>query len=138
MTFALRTSILERMCGELCDAMLGTMNDERGTMKGLAHAAPDPSFIIHRSSLILDELERANLFLVPLDDERHWWRYHHLFASLLRARLANEQPGRVPGLHRAAAAWHQEHGSADEAVGHALAAGDADWAARLVERHVDG
>jgi LuxR family maltose regulon positive regulatory protein len=76
--------------------------------------------------------------MVPLDDERRWWRYHHLFAGLLRARLANEQPGRVPELHRRAAAWHEEHGSADEAVRHALAAGEADWAARLVERYVEG
>jgi len=68
---------------------------------------------------------------------RGWWRYHHLFADLLRARLQAEQPGRVPGLHRAAAAWCEEHDLADDAVRHALAAGDPEWAARLVERHVE-
>jgi LuxR family transcriptional regulator, maltose regulon positive regulatory protein len=74
---------------------------------------------------------------VPLDEVRGWWRYHHLFADLLRARLQAEQPGRLPELHRAAAAWYDEHDLADDAVRHALAAGDADWAARLVERHAE-
>src|SRR5262249_48823868 len=72
-----------------------------------------------------------------LDEERGWWRYHHLFAGLLRARLAHERPGRVPGLHRAAAAWHEDHGLADGAIRHALAAGEARWAARLIERHAE-
>jgi rhodanese-related sulfurtransferase len=66
---------------------------------------------------------------------RGWWRYHHLFADLLRARLQAEQPGRVQALHRAAAGWCDEHDLPDDAVRHALAAGDASWAARLVERH---
>jgi LuxR family maltose regulon positive regulatory protein len=114
--FLMETSILDRLCGPLCDAATGRTG----------------------SQALLEALERANLFIVPLDDERRWWRYHHLFASLLRARLAYEQPERVPGLHRRAAAWHEEHGFADEAVQHALAAGEADWAARLVERHVEG
>ena len=73
----------------------------------------------------------------PLDEVRGWWRYHHLFADLLRARLQAEQPGRVQALHRAAAAWCEEHDLADDAVRHALAAGEAAWAARLVERHVE-
>ena len=74
---------------------------------------------------------------MPLDEVRGWWRYHHLFADLLRARLQAEQPGRVQELHRAAAAWSDEHDLGDDAVRHALAAGDAAWAARLVERHVE-
>src|SRR5499427_8461815 len=114
--FLLETSVLDRLCGPLCDAVTGRTGGQA----------------------MLEALERANLFLVPLDDERRWWRYHHLFASLLRTRLANEQPERVPELHRRAAAWHEEHGSADEAVQHALAAGEPNWAARLVERHVEG
>jgi LuxR family maltose regulon positive regulatory protein len=114
--FLMETSVLDRLCGPLCDAVTGRTG----------------------SQARLEALERANLFLVPLDDERRWWRYHHLFASLLRTRLASEQPGRVPELHRRAAAWHEQHGSADEAVQQALAAGEADWAARLVERHVEG
>src|SRR5215472_10620690 len=114
--FLLETSVLERLSGPLCDAVTGRSG----------------------SQAQLEALERANLFMVPLDDERRWWRYHHLFADLLRTRLTHEQPRQVPELHRRAAAWHEEHGSADEAVRHALAAGEPDWAARLVERHVEG
>jgi LuxR family transcriptional regulator, maltose regulon positive regulatory protein len=113
--FLLETSVLERLSGELCDAVTGRS---------------DSQAMLHR-------IERAGLFLVPLDEVRGWWRYHHLFADLLRARLEQEQPGRVRELHRAAAAWSDEHDLADDAVRHALAAGDAAWAARLVERHVE-
>jgi LuxR family maltose regulon positive regulatory protein len=113
--FLLETSVLERLCGPLCDAVTGRTD----------------------SQALLETIERASLFLVPLDEVRGWWRYHHLFADLLRARLAHERPQRVAELHRAAAAWHQAHGFADEAVRHALAAGEVAWAARLVERHVE-
>ena len=82
-------------------------------------------------------LERAGLFLVPLDEVRGWWRYHQLFADLLRARLLEQQPGQAAQLHRNAAAWCEEHGLADDAVRHALAAGELTWAARLIEQHVD-
>jgi LuxR family transcriptional regulator, maltose regulon positive regulatory protein len=114
--FLLATSVLERLCGPLCDAVTG--RDDGQAM--------------------LEQVERANLFLVPLDEVRGWWRYHQLFADLLRARLGQEQHDRVPQLHRNAAAWHEDHGLADEAVQHALAAEDAQWAAQLVERHVEG
>src|SRR5215216_1355561 len=114
--FLLETSILERLCGPLCDAVTGRAD----------------------SQALLEQVERANLFLVPLDEVRGWWRYHHLFAELLRARLEREQPERVPGLHRAAAGWCERHGLAEDAVRHALAAGDVGWAARLVERYADG
>ena len=113
--FLLETSVLERLTGELCDAVTGRAG----------------------SQAMLVGIERAGLLVVPLDEVRGWWRYHHLFADLLRARLQAEQPGRGPVLHRAAAAWCEEHGLADDAVRHALAAGDAAWAARLVERHVE-
>src|SRR5580704_12622867 len=113
--FLLETSVLERLSGELCDAVTGRAG----------------------SQAMLTGIERAGLFLVPLDEVRGWWRYHHLFADLLRARLRAEQPGRVQALHRAAAAWCDEHDLADDAVRHALAAGDAARAARLVERHVE-
>ena len=113
--FLLETSVLERLSAKLCDAVTGRAG----------------------SQSMLEDIERAGLFLVPLDEVRGWWRYHHLFADLLRARLQAEQPERVQGLHRAAAAWSDEHDLADDAVRHALAAGDADWAARLVERHVE-
>ncbi len=113
--FLLETSVLERLSGELCDAVTGRSG----------------------SQAMLQHIERAGLFLVPLDEVRGWWRYHHLFAGLLRARLEQEQPGRVQELHRAAAAWSDEHDLGDDAVRHALAAGDAAWAAQLVERYVD-
>ena len=113
--FLLETSVLERLSGELCDAVTGRAG----------------------SQAMLADIERAGLFLVPLDEVRGWWRYHHLFADLLRARLQAEQPGRMPALHRAAAAWCDKHDLADDAVRHALAAGDAAWAARLVERNVE-
>ncbi len=114
-TFLLETSVLERLSGELCDAVTGRSG----------------------SQAMLHHIERAGLFLVPLDEVRGWWRYHHLFADLLRARLEQEQPSRVQELHRAAAAWSDEHDLGDDAVRHALAAGDAAWAAQLVERYVD-
>jgi LuxR family maltose regulon positive regulatory protein len=113
--FLLETSVLERLSGPLCDAVTGRTDSQQ----------------------LLEQAERANLFLVPLDEERGWWRYHHLFADLLRVRLQQEQPDRVEKLHRAAAAWYGTHALADEAIGHALAAGDADWAAQLIERQAD-
>ena len=114
-TFLLETSVLERLSGELCDAVTGRSG----------------------SQAMLHHIEQAGLFLVPLDEVRGWWRYHHLFADLLRARLAQELPGRVQELHRAAAAWSDEHDLSDDAVRHALAAGDAAWAAQLIEQHFD-
>ena len=114
-SFLLETSILERLSGGLCDAVTGRPGGQA----------------------MLERLERANLFLVPLDEVRGWWRYHQLFADLLRARLQRERPRRVPALHHNAAAWQAEHGLAGDAVGHALAAGDAAWAARLVEQQAD-
>ena len=113
--FLLETSILERLSGPLCDAVTGRSD----------------------SQALLEQIERANLFLVPLDEVRGWWRYHHLFADLLRVRLRQQQPERVAELHRAAAGWCDRHGLADEAIGHALAAGDTTWAARLIERQLD-
>ena len=82
-------------------------------------------------------MERAGLFLVPLDEVRGWWRYHHLFADLLRARLQQEQPGQVVQLHRNAAAWYEGHGLPDDAVRHAVSAGEMVWAARLIEQHFE-
>ncbi len=114
-TFLLETSVLARLSGPLCDAVTGREG----------------------SQALLEQAERAGLFLVPLDEVRGWWRYHHLFADLLHARLEAEQPGRVPMLHRNAAAWCEEHAMADEAIGHAAAAGEMLWAARIIEQHFD-
>ncbi len=89
------------------------------------------------SQALLEQAERAGLFLIPLDEVRGWWRYHHLFADLLQARLQEEQPGRVATLHRRAAAWYAGCGLADDAIGHAVAAGEMLWAARIIEQHFD-
>jgi LuxR family transcriptional regulator, maltose regulon positive regulatory protein len=113
--FLVETSVLERLSGELCDAVTGRPG----------------------SQALLEQVERAGLFVIPLDEVRGWWRYHHLFADLLRVRLQQEYPGRVPELHRNAAAWYAERGLADDAIRHAVAAGELTWAARLIERHFD-
>src|SRR5580692_2552688 len=109
--FLLRTSILDRLSGSLCDAVTG---QDGGKAK-------------------LTALERGNLFLVPLDDRRQWYRYHQLFADVLHARLLDEQPDDVPDLHRRASAWHEQNDEPSEAIRHALAAQDFERAADLVE-----
>ena len=113
--FLLETSVLERLSGQLCDAVTGRAG----------------------SQAVLEQLERAGLFLVPLDEVRRWWRYHHLFADLLRARMLEQQPAQAARLHHNAASWYQEHGLADDAIRHAAAAGELAWAARLIEQHFD-
>lgn len=112
--FLLYTSILDRLNGQLCDAVTGQ----------------------HEGSARLMALERGNFFVVPLDDTRHWYRYHHLFAEVLYARLISEQPDIVSALHQHASKWYEHHGSAADAIRHALAAGDFERAADLVERAV--
>jgi LuxR family maltose regulon positive regulatory protein len=112
-TFLLRTSMLERLSGPLCDAVLETEG----------------------SSELLGELERSNLFLMPVDDHREWYRYHHLFAQLLRVELAHREPELLPVLHRRAAAWHRQAGNVEEAIHHATAAGEFSEAATLIARH---
>jgi LuxR family transcriptional regulator, maltose regulon positive regulatory protein len=108
--FLLDTSVLHRLSGELCDALTGRTNGRQ----------------------LLEELERENVFVVPLDEQRRWYRYHHLFADALRARLLYEQPERVRALHQAASAWFAGNGDLDDAITHALVA-DADAAADLIE-----
>ena len=99
-TLMLRSSILGRMCGPLCDAVLQKED----------------------SAERLRELVRTNLFLVPLDDRGEWYRFHQLFAQLLRVELEHREPGLAPTLHRRALAWHREHGTIEEALGHAFGA----------------
>ncbi|HEX9373595.1 MAG TPA: LuxR C-terminal-related transcriptional regulator [Roseiflexaceae bacterium] len=139
--FLLASSVLNRLCAPLCDALLlETMNDERGMMNSTTPHS-DSSFIVHRSSFgngesqgILEELERANLFLVPLDDERRWYRYHQLFADALRARLAREAGAAgTAALHRRASAWFGREGLLPEAIEHALAGGAVEDAAAWIE-----
>ncbi len=109
--FLLETSILVRLTGPLCDAVTG---QDGGRW-------------------MLEALDRGNLFLVPLDDRRRWYRYHHLFADVLRARLLDEQPGTVPELHGRASAWCEDNGERVEAIHHALAADDVERSADLIE-----
>ena len=109
--FLLQTAILDRLHGSLCDAVTG---QERGQAQ-------------------LEALERGNFFVVPLDDNRHWFRYHHLFADVLAAHLRAEQPEQVSTLHRRASEWYEHNGSATDAIRHALAAEDFERAADLVE-----
>ena len=110
-TFLLRTCLLDRLSGPLCDAVTG-----------------EPG-----GKATLEALDRANLFLVPLDDSRHWYRYHHLFADMLQAHLLDERPDEVTDLHRRASQWYDQNGQPSPAVRHALAAGDVERAADLVE-----
>lgn len=109
--FLLDTCVLERLTGPLCDAVTG------GSGGGA----------------VLEALERQNLFLVPLDDQRRWYRYHHLFGDVLQSRLLDERPADVPLLHRRASDWSQQAGDVESAVRHALAATDVDRAADLIE-----
>ena len=111
-SFLLQTSILERLSGSLCDAVTG-QKDGRG---------------------ILETLERDNLFIVPLDDQRQWYRYHHLFAEVLHAHVLEEQPGQIPHLHKRASAWYEQNNLPAEAMRHALAARDFERAAGLIEK----
>jgi len=84
---------------------------------------------------MLERLAKSNLFIVPLDDERRWYRYHHLFADLLRYRLQRERAGAIPGLYRRSSEWHEQNGFITRAIDHAVAGGDMEQAARLVEEH---
>ena len=118
--FLVQTAILERLCGPLCDALL----------KAEGETAPEA---LPPSTAILETLERANLFLIPLDDRRQWYRYHHLFADSLRATLDPEQQA---ALHRRAAEWFAAHGLPVEAVQHARATGDLAFMAAMIERAV--
>lgn len=113
--FLLQTSILERMSGSLCDTVTGGGD----------------------SQAMLEELERANLFTVSLDEGRRWWRFHHLFRDLLQARLQQSHPELVSELHRRAADWYEQHGIIHDAIRHRLGSGNAPGAARLVEQHLD-
>ncbi len=131
--FLLQTAILERLCGPLCDAVVGAPDASRPTPEdGTAAAAHDK----RAAQSLLEELERSNLFLVPLDEERRWYRYHHLFAQVLRQRLASGvRPDAVALLHGRASAWFEAQGLVVEAVQHALAAADWERGACLLEAH---
>jgi LuxR family maltose regulon positive regulatory protein len=109
--FLVETSVLDRLQGSLCDAVTGTTGGKAA----------------------LEALDRENLFVIPLDDRREWYRYHHLFADVLRARLLDADPELPRELHRRASAWYADHGAPSDAVRHALAARDFASAAALAE-----
>jgi LuxR family transcriptional regulator, maltose regulon positive regulatory protein len=111
LNFLLQTSVLDRFCGPLCDAVTGGNN----------------------SQVVLQRLEQANSFLVPLDDRGIWFRYHHLFGEVLCVRLARSQSSLIPELHRRASVWLEQNGLLTEAVSHALVSQDFEQAARLIE-----
>jgi LuxR family maltose regulon positive regulatory protein len=110
-SFLLQTSILDQLCGSLCDAITGQMDGKE----------------------MLKALEQGNLFVIPLDDQRQWYRYHHLFADVLQENLKGTQPERAPILHRRASVWYEKNGLPHDAIRHALAAKDFERAATLVE-----
>jgi LuxR family transcriptional regulator, maltose regulon positive regulatory protein len=145
-TFLLQTAILDRMCGPLCDAVLGIENAELKIEKSVAQTSHSQFSILNSqlthgqaySQVLLDELERANLFIVPLDETRQWYRYHHLFVDVLRSRLSKGAAAEnVATLHRRASAWFEDHGFVIEAIHHALAGDDGEQAARLVALNSD-
>jgi LuxR family maltose regulon positive regulatory protein len=108
----LQTAILERLSGSLCDAVTGQKDGRE----------------------ILETLERGNLFIVPLDDQRQWYRYHHLFTEVLLAHALEEQPGQILLLHKRASVWYEQNNLPAEAIRHALAARDFECAAGLIEK----
>jgi len=114
-TFLLQTAVLNRLTGSLCDALTGQDNGQA----------------------TLEMLERANLFIVSLDEERRWYRYHYLFADLLLQRLRQSQLKQESKLHYLASEWYEQNGFIDEAIEHALRADDFDHAADMIEKHVD-
>jgi LuxR family transcriptional regulator, maltose regulon positive regulatory protein len=122
LNFLLRTSILDRLCGPLCDAVLGIETPHQSSIS------------MAQSQAVLERLEQANMFILPLDNEQKWYRYHHLFADVLRVRLQESSPELIPELHQRAAAWYESNGFLVEALDHSLAAGDWDQAARLIEK----
>lgn len=114
MDFLLKTSILDRLTAPLCDAVMNGQDSQE----------------------LLTYLEQSNLFVIPLDDERNWYRYHHLFADLLFIRLKNTQPDQVTHLHRRACRWYEARGMLPEALDHALSSGDRQLVAQIVSANV--
>ncbi|MCU0521823.1 MAG: LuxR C-terminal-related transcriptional regulator [Anaerolineae bacterium] len=133
-TFLVRTSILERLTASLCDALAGEVQDLQAELPGTFQVA-SPTLVGSQS--ILAYLESANLFTVPLDDQRQWYRYHRLFSDLLRKRLEQELPDLVPVLHRRASRWYEDQGQPKSAVDHALAARDYERAVALIGSSVE-
>ncbi len=127
--FLLKTSILERMCGPLCDTLLGGGQplSVDGDVQGW-----------HTSSQrILEHLETSNLFVMPLDDRREWYRYHRLFADILQKQLVDRHSDSIPGLHSRASEWYRQNGEQAAAIEHALQAGEMSKSVGMIERHAE-
>jgi LuxR family maltose regulon positive regulatory protein len=156
--FLLQTAILDRLSGPLCDAVLGISESASQRISKSANGQISKVMVDQRSGDLqvcrfadlqtcrfadsssretLEYLERANLFVVPLDNERKWYRYHRLFADLLRQRLHQTQADLVPTLHGRAGAWYEQNGPMTAAIDHALSAGDLEWAADLIEQEAE-
>jgi LuxR family maltose regulon positive regulatory protein len=133
-TFLLRTSILDRLCAPLCAAVVGAEEEQEGS-DAVCPDSPDMANrrMIMAAQRVLEGLERGNVFVVGLDEERQRYRYHHLFAEVLRSRVQQVQPRLVPELHRRASAWFERQGLTRDAIAHALAAGSHERAAVLLE-----
>jgi LuxR family maltose regulon positive regulatory protein len=138
--FLLQTAVFDRFCAPLCErllsdtepnANLAAMGPQGETARTAGHARTSSRHTTAQA--LLEQVERANLFLIPLDDERVWYRYHHLFADVLRARLLRVDPSLYAELHRRASAWFEEQGLIEEAVEYALNASNFDHAATLLE-----
>jgi len=112
--FLLKTSVLDRLTGPLCDDVAGVLN----------------------SAGMLDDLDHANMFLIPLDSQRRWYRYHHLFGYWLRYELEKTDPEALPQLHTRAGRWYEENGSLESAIDHTIASGESDRAASLIDRYL--
>jgi LuxR family maltose regulon positive regulatory protein len=132
-TFMLQTAILDRLNGSLCDAVRFGYTETPNRSDGAASSKGTAD----NGQATLEMLERANLFVVPLDDERRWYRYHHLFSDLLRQRLRQTQPEQVSTLHTRASEWYEQNGFIDEAIEHALRAEHYERAAHLIEEYAD-
>ncbi len=130
-TFLLQTAILNRLTGSLCDAVRFGTAETPSRSFGTAISQQN------NSQAILEMLERANLFIIPLDDERRWYRYHHLFADLLQQQLRQKHPDWIPRLHRRASEWYEQNSFTDETIEHALRAEDYERVTHLIEVYAD-
>ncbi len=142
-SFLLTTSVLERICAPLCEQLVGDRGRQSGALHGIRDStAPAPLsrakpgiVIPFDSQAVLEYLEKSDLFLVPLDDQGYWYRYHHLFRDFLQARLNKTQPECIISLHRTACEWLAAHEFLREAASHAFQTLDWEYAAAFVEQH---
>jgi LuxR family maltose regulon positive regulatory protein len=132
--FLINTAITDRFCAALCDAILGSR--DRGLGAGDVEERPLGDWgQMLSSQAIIERLDQSNLFIIPLDNKREWYRYHHLFSDYLRARLRERPASEIAELHRRAAAWYENDGQLAEAIDQALAGEDYGRASRLIEQN---